>query len=80
MSNEFSKTKTDPSLIQNSEPNPYPTPGPGEAVDPVCHMLVEIAAARYKTDYNGQLYYFYALGCKRSFEKNPQQFVVAQNS
>lgn len=53
-----------------------PTPGPGEAVDPVCHMLVEVATARYKSDYNGQTYYFCAPGCKRTFEKNPQQFVM----
>lgn len=53
-----------------------PTPGPGEAVDPVCHMLVEVATARYKSDYNGQTYYFCAPGCKRTFEKNPQQFAV----
>jgi xanthine dehydrogenase accessory factor len=65
-----------PQSILDMRPNVIPTPGPGEALDPVCHMNVEIATARYKTDYNGQTYYFCAPGCKRSFEKNPQQFLV----
>ncbi|MGQ0601986.1 MAG: XdhC family protein [Anaerolineales bacterium] len=52
------------------------TPGEGEAVDPVCHMLVEIATAKWKSEYQGQWYYFCAPGCKRTFEKNPEQFVV----
>lgn len=51
-------------------------PGAGEAVDPVCHMLVEIATAKWKSKYQGRWYYFCAPGCKRTFEKNPEQFVV----
>jgi xanthine dehydrogenase accessory factor len=66
-----------PQSILDMRTDTIPTPGPGEAVDPVCHMLVEVATARYKSDYNGQTYYFCAPGCKRSFEKNPQQFVTA---
>jgi xanthine dehydrogenase accessory factor len=54
-----------------------PTPGPGEAVDPVCHMLVEIATARFKSDYAGQTFYFCAPGCKRTFEKEPEKYLVA---
>jgi YHS domain-containing protein len=49
---------------------------PGEAIDPVCYMIVEIATARYKSEYDGQTYYFCAPGCKRTFEKNPKQFVT----
>jgi len=63
-----------PPSIMEMRPREIPTPGPGEALDPVCFMLVEIATARYKSDYNGQTYYFCAPGCKRTFEKNPAQF------
>lgn len=49
---------------------------PLEAVDPVCHMLVEIASARYTSAYNGQTYYFCAAGCKKSFDKEPEKYLV----
>lgn len=68
-----------PSSILEMRPREIPTPGPGEALDPVCFMLVEIATARYKSDYNGQTYYFCAPGCKRSFDKNPKQFLITNN-
>lgn len=58
---------------------PRQEPGPGEAIDPVCYMIVEMATARYKTEYEGQTYYFCAPGCKRTFEKNPKQFVITNN-
>jgi len=56
------------------------TPGPGEAVDPVCHMLVEIVTAKWKSEYNGQWYYFCAPGCKRSFEKEPEKYLTIENN
>jgi xanthine dehydrogenase accessory factor len=48
-----------------------------EATDPVCGMTVEIATAQFKTDYNGQTYYFCARGCQRSFEAEPKKYLVA---
>ncbi len=48
-----------------------------EAIDPVCGMTVEIATAQFKTDYNGQTYYFCARGCQRSFEAEPEKYLVA---
>lgn len=57
-----------------------PANEPTEAKDPVCGMMVEIAAARYMSDYNGQRYYFCCAGCKRSFEKEPQRFAPAPSS
>jgi xanthine dehydrogenase accessory factor len=48
-----------------------------EATDPVCGMTVEIATAQFKTDYNGQTYYFCARGCQRSFEAEPEKYLVA---
>ncbi|MEJ2563290.1 MAG: XdhC family protein [Anaerolineales bacterium] len=47
-----------------------------EAFDPVCGMTVEIATAQFKTDYNGQTYYFCARGCQRSFEAEPEKYLV----
>jgi xanthine dehydrogenase accessory factor len=48
-----------------------------EATDPVCGMTVEIATAQFKSDYNGQTYYFCARGCQRSFEAEPEKYLVA---
>jgi xanthine dehydrogenase accessory factor len=39
-----------------------------EAIDPVCGMTVDIATARYKTERNGQIYYFCCAGCQARFE------------
>jgi len=57
-----------------------PASVPAEAVDPVCGMTVEIATARYTTEHAGQLYYFCAAGCKRSFEKDPEKYLVASEA
>ena len=65
-----------PPSILAMRPAVIPTPGPGEAVDPVCYMIVEIATARWKVDYDGQTYYFCAPGCKRSFQKEPQRYLA----
>ena len=45
------------------------------AIDPVCGMEVETTTAEWKTEYQGQTYYFCAPGCKRSFEKEPERFL-----
>jgi xanthine dehydrogenase accessory factor len=66
-----------PDSILAMRPAEIPTPGPGEALDPVCYMLVDIASAKYQTDYQGQTHYFCAPACKRSFDKNPQPFLDA---
>jgi xanthine dehydrogenase accessory factor len=46
-----------------------------ESRDPVCGMTVEIATARFTSEYNGKTYYFCAAGCKRAFDKEPQKYV-----
>lgn len=48
---------------------------PHTAIDPVCHMEVEVAAAKWITDFEGETYYFCAPGCKAAFEKAPSEFV-----
>lgn len=49
---------------------------PAEAKDPVCGMMVEIATARYTTEHAGHTYYFCAAGCKASFEKEPEKYLM----
>jgi|SRR5579859_5399771 len=39
-----------------------------EAIDPICGMTVDIATALYKTERNGQMYYFCCAGCQAKFE------------
>lgn len=45
------------------------------AIDPVCHMEVEIAGAAYKTEYEGEMFYFCCGGCLARFEKDPEAFL-----
>jgi xanthine dehydrogenase accessory factor len=52
----------------------------GIAIDPVCHMEVDIATAKYVYEYEGITYYFCAPGCKMSFSKNPQQYLSSQGA
>jgi len=53
---------------------------PLEALDPVCGMTVEIATARFTSEYNGRTYYFCAAGCKRSFDKEPGKYIQPETS
>ena len=43
--------------------------------DPVCKMQVEPAKAAGSSTYKGTTYYFCALSCKETFDKNPEKFV-----
>lgn len=52
--------------------------GPAEAIDPVCHMTVEIATAHYVSEHNGQMYYFCNAGCQRNFDQNPAKHLVKE--
>lgn len=45
------------------------------AIDPVCKMEVDPDTAQWKSEYNGQTYYFCAPGCKSSFDKDPQKYL-----
>jgi xanthine dehydrogenase accessory factor len=50
------------------------------AVDPVCGMLVDIATARYTSEYLGQTYYFCARSCQHSFEANPTDYLSKEEN
>lgn len=51
-----------------------------EAIDPVCGMSVEIATARYVSEYNGAKFYFCARSCMNSFNKEPEKYAKVASS
>jgi len=44
------------------------------AIDPVCKMEIDEKSAKAKSDYKGKTYYFCALVCKQTFDKNPDKY------
>ena len=49
------------------------------AIDPVCQMEVDTKNPPGGTyDYQRQTYYFCAIGCHRSFEKEPVKFLSGE--
>jgi xanthine dehydrogenase accessory factor len=75
-----SRRRQQASVADGTEPVPQPAAeapaAPAEARDPVCGMMVEVATARYTSQYAGQMYYFCAAGCRRLFEKEPAKYLV----
>ena len=45
------------------------------AHDPVCHMDIDPETAAGVSEYNGKTYYFCSLGCKKSFDKDPEKYL-----
>lgn len=45
------------------------------AIDPVCGMKVDEKSATWKSEHQGQTYYFCAPGCKRTFDRDPEKFI-----
>ena len=43
--------------------------------DPVCGMDVDEKTAAGKSEYKGQTYYFCSIGCKKSFDKEPEKYI-----
>lgn len=44
-------------------------------IDPVCGMEVEVEKAQYRSEYEGESYYFCGPGCKHEFDEDPESFV-----
>ena len=42
--------------------------------DPICGMDVTPDTAAGKSEYQGQTYYFCSLGCKKTFDKEPEKY------
>ena len=47
----------------------------GSAVDPVCHMDVDIASAAHTAEVGGVTYYFCCGGCRARFLKDPHRYL-----
>lgn len=45
------------------------------AVDPVCHMHVEVATAPARRPFNGATYYFCSASCAEAFAKHPPAYL-----
>jgi YHS domain-containing protein len=45
------------------------------ATDPVCKMKVDEKTAKFKSEYQGTIYYFCASGCKKEFDKSPKKYL-----
>ena len=43
--------------------------------DPVCGMNINRATAAGTSEYKGQTYYFCSLGCKKSFDNEPEKYL-----
>lgn len=59
-----------------------PTPGPNEAIDPVCDycrdlacIVVPITVATPRADYLGKTYYFCSENCRDAFLKDPPKYL-----
>jgi xanthine dehydrogenase accessory factor len=62
----------------SSDPDvPVPSREKQKAKDPICGMTVEVAAAKYKSEFDGQSFYFCCVGCKQAFDRQPDKFVLA---
>jgi YHS domain-containing protein len=45
------------------------------AKDPVCGMDVDPKKAAAQSNYKGQTIYFCAVGCKQTFDANPEKYL-----
>ncbi len=52
-------------------------PHSGTAIDPVCGMSVDIAAAKYKHSFDGSAWYFCSKNCLDRFAAAPQRYAKA---
>ncbi len=46
--------------------------------DLVCGMMVDTETAEHKLEYQGQMYYFCAPGCKKAFERDPEKYISGE--
>ncbi|MFH1639576.1 MAG: YHS domain-containing protein [Chloroflexota bacterium] len=45
------------------------------AIDPVCMMQVDESKAKATSEYKDKKYYFCAVGCKKTFDQNPEKYL-----
>jgi xanthine dehydrogenase accessory factor len=66
-------------LTFSQNPEQYVKRQPTTAIDPVCHMEVNIATAHYTSEHAGTTYYFCCAGCKTTFDREPAIYITAQH-
>ena len=47
-----------------------------EAKDPICGMVVDVGAAKHKSEFHGNSFYFCCSGCKQKFDKQPEKYAL----
>ncbi len=47
-----------------------------EAKDPICGMMVDRGKAKYKTQHQGNWFYFCCAGCKDAFDREPGKYLA----
>lgn len=47
-----------------------------QARDLICGMMVDTTAARYKSEFRGEAYYFCCAGCKQTFDQQPDKYAL----
>jgi xanthine dehydrogenase accessory factor len=77
---DWSSPTSEAMTVPAAETGPATADLSGVAIDPVCHMEVEMATAKYTYAYAGKMYYFCAPDCKRSFSKNPLEYLQPETS
>jgi len=50
------------------------------AIDPVCKMNVDEEKAIATSEYRGKKYYFCAIGCKKAFDTNPEDYLSGERT
>lgn len=50
-----------------------------KAIDPVCKMEVDTETAQWTSEYQGEMYYFCAPGCKGPFDKDPEKYLSGED-
>jgi xanthine dehydrogenase accessory factor len=51
------------------------SPAPTTAIDPVCHMEVDVATAQHTADMGGTVYFFCCAHCKARFTNEPSRYL-----
>lgn len=72
---EIVQTHSGRAKLEPAQPPVVDTSRPSMAIDPVCHMQVDVATARHQADLDGVTYYFCGAGCKARFLKKPQDYL-----
>ena len=73
---QVGRSKARPVAPAKEERPPLATATP-DAKDPVCGMLVDMSRAKYKSQYQGNTFYFCCAHCKQAFDKEPGKYLIA---